>query len=73
MWGWLLKTAELIRGDNQKDLCRNFRAGSIEHVAHRRVDSHDRFLDALKYGAGGQQSSIIISEGEGSGWGSFAI
>jgi hypothetical protein len=22
--GWWLKTAELIRGDNQKDLCRTF-------------------------------------------------
>lgn len=36
--GWWLKTAELIRGDNQRDLCRTFRVGSIEHVARRRVD-----------------------------------
>lgn len=38
-------------------------------VAQRQANSHGRFLELSEYGGEGRRSFIIISEGDGSGWG----
>jgi hypothetical protein len=61
---------EYIREENLSDFYKLFRYGDVVYIAHRHANSHGRFLELLEYGAGGQQSFIVILEGhEGRGWG----
>lgn len=68
--GWLSKTVEeLLRGDQNWDFYRTFKVGNTLHLAQGRVNSYERYLEILKYGAGGRWSFVIIPKGrKNSGW-----
>jgi hypothetical protein len=59
---------ELIRGDEIRDFCWTFRMGDSVHIAHRRVNSHGRFLEVVEYGVGeGGVSSLFLKVENGMG------
>lgn len=52
-----------------KDFYWSIRHGNTIYVAHRRLNSHGRYLELSEYGGGGESSFIVIPEAnEGRGW-----
>lgn len=72
--GWLRRSMEeLWQGGEVREFYRTFQGGegggSTVHILQRRGNNHGRFFELSKYGNGGRQTFVIISEGsEGSGW-----
>jgi hypothetical protein len=67
---WLTKKVEkMIGGDEIWDFCWTFRMGNSMHVAHRRVNSHGRFLEVMEYMQEGGVSSLFLKvENRMGGW-----